>query len=221
MELIVVVGLIVLLLSFAAGVMGRVKARSQAVGCAANLRSLGIAFSLYAEENRQWIPRAGAFASQRYPVWPAALLKHLGVNRRIEWADLPRVKSLQCPSHPTDGIPTGYVSNSVRVQSAPFWSPAHLTDLSAIKHRSSLPLLLEAADLFSEADNFGPFNGIFFEDRHTVYSPSHLPGGAMQRVTESRHAGRVSNVLFADWHVSALSPGFLSVERLDSGIRVP
>src|SRR5688572_2337592 len=55
-ELLVVIGIITLLIAILLPVISKAKRHAERVACASNLRQLGQAFLMYAQENRQWLP---------------------------------------------------------------------------------------------------------------------------------------------------------------------
>jgi prepilin-type N-terminal cleavage/methylation domain-containing protein/prepilin-type processing-associated H-X9-DG protein len=58
-ELLVVVAIIALLISILLPALSNARQQGRAVACAANLRSLGLAVTLYADANRGWLPEWG------------------------------------------------------------------------------------------------------------------------------------------------------------------
>lgn len=57
-ELLVVIGIIALLISVLLPALGRAREQANAVACLSNLKQIGMAFVMYANENKQTFPRA-------------------------------------------------------------------------------------------------------------------------------------------------------------------
>jgi prepilin-type N-terminal cleavage/methylation domain-containing protein len=57
-ELLVVIGIIALLISILIPVLGRARDQANRVACLSNIRQIGIAFRMYASENKDWCPWA-------------------------------------------------------------------------------------------------------------------------------------------------------------------
>jgi prepilin-type N-terminal cleavage/methylation domain-containing protein/prepilin-type processing-associated H-X9-DG protein len=212
-EVLVVVAIISILLALLIPVVGRARAESQRILCASNLHALGQGFIAYANDNGGSIPRGAVSSSPKYPVWPVVMLKYVGVNHQIRWDQMPSVKSLQCPTHPETGIPTGFVVNAFAFDRTPRWRQSPAIQLSRIRNPSTLPLILEASDRFGVFEN-PVFDDIFFESAHVIYDPAHLNGPRV-RISSARHVGRASNVLFADSHVEARRGSSFKLEDFD------
>jgi prepilin-type processing-associated H-X9-DG protein len=216
-ELLVVIGIIALLIAILLPVISRVRKQSQRTTCAANLYQLGKAFSVYAAENRGFVPRYGRYANEPGffgdPIWLAEIGRILKGSAKLEWEDLPKMAVLQCPSHPTEKIPSAFVVNAFDFATESTWSGARATQISRIKKPSTVPWALDCSDQFGEA-TYGPYDGIFFEPYHTIRKPEHLT----TRVSWTRHAGKTFNVLYADWHVETLDTP-IALEQFDDGIR--
>lgn len=213
-ELVVVVAILALLMGILLGTISGVRERSRTTLCASNLRQIMSGFSMYASENRGYVPRAGDYFEDQNPVWLGVIPRYLGLPANFQWADLPRMKVLQCPSHPTEGIPSAYLLNAFAMETAPAWRGSPPVRWSRAVRSADLVWLVEATDKFGPAP-FNPFDAIFFEPYHVVYSPDHIS----VRVSSSRHAGRLTNVAFADGHVTAESAPKWRMERFDDGIR--
>jgi prepilin-type processing-associated H-X9-DG protein/prepilin-type N-terminal cleavage/methylation domain-containing protein len=215
-EVLVVIGVVAILLGILVPATTRARQQAQRSLCSNNLKQLGSAFAAYAADNQGWIPRHGRYGRPRYVIWPAALARYSGGSKDLTWSDLSRLRVLQCPSHPTPGIPTAYVINAFASETKPTWRGSPPVRASQLRASARLPLLLETPDLFRTHVNL--YDDIFFEPEHSLFSPGHLVDGATPRVDELRHAGR-SNVLFADSHVETLSPGSLCLDSFDDGVR--
>jgi prepilin-type processing-associated H-X9-DG protein/prepilin-type N-terminal cleavage/methylation domain-containing protein len=220
-ELIVAIGLIAVLIGFLIPMAHRSRQHAARTKCASNLRQLGAAFAAYAVENRGFVPRysAGYFDTEG-PIWVSAVLAHLRSPKNWQWPDLSKVEVLQCPSHPTEGIPTAYVLNCFAVESAPAWTGAPSTSAGKIRNASRVPWLVETPDLFgTKSAAPGLFDDIFFEPFHVARSPDHLPLGTTPRINDARHVSRTANVLYFDGHVDVIQEGGFRVELFDDGIR--
>jgi len=103
-EVLSAIAIIAILAALAAGPMGRFIERSQAAKCAANLRQIAVATSLYAGEHNGALPITGAppFAS---PPWYNPLAPYLGLLMKagsiiaLDPANSHANKVLQSPSY--------------------------------------------------------------------------------------------------------------------------
>jgi len=219
-ELLVAVSIVAVLLTIVAAASTRVAQHAKRASCASNLQQIGIAFQAYAAEYKGVVPRYAPYhGSSRGPVWLTAILPHVGAPRLWGWDDLPRQKVLHCPSHPKSDIPSSYVLNCFAPETAPRWRGAPPLNLSAARRPSGVGWLLEAPDEYGTRDHGILFDDIYFEQFHVARSPAHLPGGAQARLFGRRHLNRSANVLFLDWHVSALDTGKINLALMDDGIR--
>jgi prepilin-type N-terminal cleavage/methylation domain-containing protein/prepilin-type processing-associated H-X9-DG protein len=57
-ELLVVIGIIAMLISILLPALGRARASAQSIACAAQLKEMGNAMTMYVNNNRGWLPRA-------------------------------------------------------------------------------------------------------------------------------------------------------------------
>jgi type II secretory pathway pseudopilin PulG len=118
-ELLVVIGVVALLIGLLFPVLGRMRERAKATQCASNLHQISQAFAGYCAENRGVTPRYGLYNTPGLPLWLEVIPPHLAAPKNFEWSDLPKVGVLQCPSHPTPKIPSGYVLNAFAFETAP------------------------------------------------------------------------------------------------------
>ncbi len=69
-ELLVVVAIIALLVSILLPTLGKAKEQARIVSCMSNLRSLGLSFAFYSNENNDWYPSGAAMGGGYYgPTW--------------------------------------------------------------------------------------------------------------------------------------------------------
>lgn len=71
-ELLVVVAIIALLVSILLPTLGRAKEQARIVSCMSNLRSLGLGFAFYSNENNDWYPAGSGWGGDP-PTWDRTL----------------------------------------------------------------------------------------------------------------------------------------------------
>ena len=219
-ELLVTIAIIAILLAILFPAIRRARQHSQRTLCASNLRQLGAAFYNYAAEQRGYLPRyASDFGDPSGPVWVVAILPYIRVNGNWQWNDLPNVLVLQCPTDPTESVPTAFVLNCFAFETAPHWRGAGPLQVAQPKRGAEIPWLLETPRLFNTRGFTSFFDDIFFEPAHIVRHPAHLPGGEFVRINPRRHVGETSNVLYLDGHVDAMPAAAMTLQMFDDGVR--
>lgn len=217
-EMLVVIGIVVLLIGILIPVLIRVREHSKQSRCATNLHAIHQAFSAYAAENNGYIPRAGSYTdySSDGPAWIIGLVRYLGFPKGGTWDDVPKMKVLQCPSHPTEKIPSAFVVNafSFPVSDTAFEGTGALAQ-SKIVTPANWPLLLEANNLFNSFSQMSQTDDIFFEVQHHLRRTYQVdPADQRYRITTKRHGPSGSNVLYGDGHVSTINQA-LKLEAFD------
>src|SRR5260221_7858961 len=104
-EMILAVGIIGYLIAILMPVLANARQLAERTQCAANMKRIGYAIALYADDNRGWIPRDATLNRPDREPWPLLLGKYL-TSRPLTTADLSKVLTLQCPTHPLKDIPT-------------------------------------------------------------------------------------------------------------------
>ncbi|MGE5294105.1 MAG: type II secretion system protein, partial [Solirubrobacterales bacterium] len=98
-ELLVVIAIIAILMGVLLPALGRARKQARDVSCLSNLKQLGIALQMYAQECDDFIPRA---LDNQNAKWVLVFIPFLGEkNRKIE--DYRKVEVYQCPSFPPTG----------------------------------------------------------------------------------------------------------------------
>jgi prepilin-type processing-associated H-X9-DG protein len=148
------------------------------------------------------------------------LAEQLETRRQIADDDLKRIRVLQCPSHPVEGIPTAFTINAYAFETRPNWAPDGPIKLVQPRRHSELPWILESSDTMPGVDSGGTVPELIFGIQfHDAWEPSHLPRQSGQRISDNRHHGRTANVLYLDGHVGLIRQGELVLEMLDDGVR--
>jgi prepilin-type N-terminal cleavage/methylation domain-containing protein/prepilin-type processing-associated H-X9-DG protein len=186
-ELLVVIAIIGILASLLLPVLGRAKQMAGAVNCLSQLRQIGLAVTMYADDNQDTFPRSqhSAFVHGEQP-WGRAVAPQLEVNPAA-WTNL--LESVyQCPKD-LRHKPWSYGQN-VYYELNPEYddytaSPRTWRRVSAVPHPSASILHCENT---SAADHIMPHFWLNPEDSADV--------------AKTRH-GRTSNYSFVDGHAEA------------------
>lgn len=205
-ELLVVIAIIALLMGILMPALQRVKKQAQGVVCQSNLKSIGTAAAMYADEYDQFVPRglAGGTGKSWFQLF-MPLLSQKPINGDYRTVDIYR-----CPSYPDKEQTVCYVVNG--------WDFDNDRDMTG--HEIMLPSKLSECEQPSYtvllADNEdGPWRDIIKkagdpgDNRCDVWAPQHLPGRDETDVTRGRRVARArhrngANLLFLDWHVELI-----------------
>ncbi len=196
-ELLTVIAIIGVLTAIIVPVTGSVRAKARQANCASNLRQIGQAMILFANENKQMLPprfgrsHQGADASNKQT--PAhALAAYLGMNGQIGPPPLPFEAGVWiCPAAGSDFAPvtrkSSYAYNAF-IDSHPISSANHW------RYRLNAPPAPSRTLLMGEvsANAEGGY----------VYPGS---AGGNHDPDLARHKGNSANWLFADGHVETIT----------------
>ena len=103
-ELLVVIAIIALLMSILMPALSKASEQAKAAVCRSNLRQIGLAAVLYAEDNKDLVLRNGGY-------WILAYMPYLGRQNNLP-EDYREIKIYNCPSHPDKRQTVDYVINS-------------------------------------------------------------------------------------------------------------
>jgi prepilin-type N-terminal cleavage/methylation domain-containing protein/prepilin-type processing-associated H-X9-DG protein len=201
-ELLVVIAIIAILAALLLPTLGKAKEKGKQAYCYNNLKQMGLAMIIYADENGGKVPRGNQ------PYWWQVFIPSLGGTKaaRDEYG---RVRVYTCPSYPDKRQVMCYVVNA--------WQFASVTDTTGteiIGLQSVSRIQRPAATIYFTDNESASWRPIFTatnviigsEDLNDVWSPNHLPYGATgrtlsgeRRVAAKRH-GEGANLMFFDGH---------------------
>ncbi len=208
-ELLVVIAIIALLLAVLAPALNAVKQRAQGVVCRSNLKQVGLAAILYAENWKNYVPRGSAGGPDI--LWFNVFLPYLGHERLpslgddSDTRDYRNVKIYRCPLYPDKRQTICYVINGWDSILEEGTEPTNLMDF---KHPARMIYLADNED--------GPWRAIIEDEndpdlaRCDVFRTSHLPdsdnedGWQGRRVARDRHRDGC-NVLYLDWRAEYIA----------------
>lgn len=237
-ELLIVVMIISAVLSLVLASVSKAREAAKRTTCASNLRQLGQAMQMYANEYRGWVLRN---ASDPEAVPPSHRSWMIMLKPR-EWVHLPELSLaeeasregvLKCPSHPMPQIATHFVVNAIAVADVTLpagqFFLAGATKLSAIRRASSVVFLTERSDFgFSWRDppeddwescrivNIWQADVLDEGDLPGVPRPHYL--GSKRRVASDRHGPDVINACYFDGSVRTVGARGLKLADFDDGI---
>jgi len=214
-ELLVVIAIIALLMGILMPALQRVRKQARTVYCLSSLKQLGMAMTMYAGDNGDFIPRA----LDHEVKWILEFIPYLGQEyRKIE--DYREVDVYQCPSFPSNGEQTvDYVVNAWDMQEPGFSSGdqgnqmGHPTKLSSVKSPAQRIYMADnsAGDWRPVVRNRNQLDILSRMNYLDVWSRTHLPASEQttkgsnltRRISRDRHRGNGCNNLFfdgrADW----------------------
>jgi prepilin-type N-terminal cleavage/methylation domain-containing protein/prepilin-type processing-associated H-X9-DG protein len=209
-ELLVVIAIIAILAAMLLPALGKAKEKGKKIYCYNNLKQMGLAMIMYAEDNRGRIPRGNE------PYWWQLYIPFLG-GTSASRDQYGRIKVYTCPSYPNNRQVICYVVNAWQ-----FSTPRDMTG-SEITGLSQVSRVQQPVDTIYFADNesaswrpiFTTTNVIGSIDLNDVWSPTHLPYTSAgrflsgeRRVAATRH-GQGCNLMFFDGHA-----GWMNTRRM-------
>lgn len=208
-ELLVVIGIISLLISILLPAMNNARRQANTVKCASQMRQLGIAALLYANEYKQVIPRdnfAGGhfFASNLMPYLDGP---HVDRARQTDRAYLHGlyggVPILHCPTFDIGRFTLTYTVNAIDFdlyQHARIYAPIPVVKIARVPKPSEVAYLLEINDRRTDPMDYSTWD-VHLLDHTTFRGTFRNPAPRMIRWDDKTRHGNKTNVAFLDGHV--------------------
>lgn len=211
-ELLVVIAIIALLMGILLPALNRAKKQGQAVRCLSNLKQIGLAMHLYAEDNDRKIVRAeirdNLKPGQQPVFWSTAYMPYVGGAKTENVTEYWEVQVYDCPSYPEKEQTIDYIVSGFNVKNPgqefhgvtrleEFTRPAttvYLADYEYIPGASQIAIVRKEDT--ANPDEFR--RKLWWLD---AWAQQHLPSGGdnSRRVALERH-GKMTNCTFIDGH---------------------
>ncbi len=210
-ELLVVIAIIALLMGILMPALQRVRKQAKGVVCKNNMKQIGMAANLYAEDYDLFIPRSADWSTiTDMRPWFQCFMPYLAQKAVDD--DYRNVKIFRCPSYPDKEQTLGYVVNGWPDKDATRTWQSKLTDCEQA-----------SATIYLADNEDGPWRTIITMatdrdlTRCDVWTETHLPDSDNQDITNGRRVARARhrdgcNVLFLDWHVEWMAAEEMTVD---------
>jgi len=202
-ELLVVIAIIALLMAILMPVLRKAREQAKNVECFNNMRQIGLATNLYAEDYDLYVPRGAAGSTER--AWYQLFMPFLSQKAIVN--DYRTVKIYRCPSYPDKEQTVCYVVNG--------WDFKDRNDMvgdEILKPTKLTTCTQRAYTLYLVDNEDGPWRHIIRKaddpgiKRCDVWHPGHMPSSESHDITRGRRVARARhrfgcNSLYLDWHV--------------------
>ncbi|MFO0861267.1 MAG: type II secretion system protein [Phycisphaerales bacterium] len=236
-ELLVVIAVIALLLALVMPALGSARESGRTLKCQSVLRQIQVAAGLYANGNRDFVPREGTLGTTKEterknlpwdigfrPTFDDRAGPHLDVGDQFATAPYYRCPSVKLGDQPVHYISNGFAfSRPGEVDERGAIDPAFRrgpTPITFVRSPSSTPYMSELADdaddlLYKGWKTLGT-SDMALGQCYDVWKVRHLtPGSGDYRINPARHGGKNaaiagSNAAFFDGHATIVKPEFLA-----------
>lgn len=225
-ELLVVIAIIALLLAVLMPSLQAAKKRGQTVVCLNNLRQIGMAANLYANDYEDRIPRGEG--SSLTLIWFMKFLPYVGHGENV--SDYKQVDIYKCRSFPRSGAGIGGTANSRQtvcyvVNAWEFNNSSDMTGHQTNKATKLTNFRMRASTAYLTDNESGEWRPIIEDEsspnisRCDIFMPSHLPNSTDEtghtsgrRISKDRHNDGC-NVLFLDWHAESMKAEEITIKN--------
>jgi prepilin-type N-terminal cleavage/methylation domain-containing protein/prepilin-type processing-associated H-X9-DG protein len=222
-ELLVVIAIIALLMAILVPALSQAKKQAQATTCLSNLKQIGLAAALYAQDNDSFIPRGSTGFT---PIWFMQFLPYVGQRHDVN--DYRSVKIYRCKSFPTTGTGLLNIPNSRQTVCYVIndWTFSSRSDASgtSVGKPTKLSVFRRPGRTVYLADNEAASWRPIIESadspeiiRCDIFVQTHLPLSENtdindgRRIPPDRHR-RGCNALFLDWHSEYVSAEAMTLD---------
>lgn len=206
-ELLVVIAIIALLMGILIPALSRARKQAWGVSCGSNLRQVGVAANLFAQDHDNKIPRAddlkllAGHTNEDTTRWFKAFMPYLAQS--VVNGDYRNVKIYRCPAYPEKRHTVCFAVNGWKDGSTPVVGLTRLVDIKQQGARIYLADFEDCTEQYIVAKETDAGLG-----RTDVFIPDHLGASdvpystwAGRRLARMRHK-QGYNALFLDGHVS-------------------
>ena len=225
-ELLVVIAIIALLLAILMPALSRAKEQAQATRCLANLKQIGVAMHLYANDYDYQLPRAElrpgiAIYTGIDMRWPVLFMPYVGgLSENFE--NYYELEIFDCPRYPYKEQTVDYCTNAfdLKGSSTEYFGFTKLDDFP----RHATTIYMADYEYIPDRDHIkvilkdDPPNTMKVKMQSLdAWRPNHLPSAPdnTRRVARDRHI-KWLNCLFIDGHSSKMKP--LEITTYDYGL---
>ncbi len=208
-ELLAVITILSMLVALLVPVTGRILESSRTVKCLSNLKQMGVAIELFAQDNHGELPYGKTFGSRS--VWTDAIASYSGGNEGT-WRT--PIGVMECPSAGRDGRPLiwgkGYAMNDNPgyPDVVPESWKRNWEEPWCARSGESSPRRFKMLTITHPSRRFLIGDGLTWDigvdDLPATFSEESI--GTSNHAAVNRHGKERSNVLFFDGHAASLTP---------------